>query len=528
MRSRVLALGSAAVCVACGGSDLVLPSETEPAALALVDGGDQTGPVGAELARPIVLRATDSRGQPATGARIAFLLGAGAAGGRVEPDTALTDADGRAAVRWTLGGAPGTQALEARVVGREDVRLAVSAVAAEPSAAALAMEQQPSSSAISGARLERQPSVRLRDAGGAPIRQAGVAITAAAPQGTTLTGQLTQPTDAGGLATFTDLALAGPAGSYALSFSSAGLVPVTSSAIALVPPGPSASRSTITADPSTIAAVTGASTITVIVLDAAGNPFPGAKVVPSASGQSAQFDPTTAPTGPDGTARFTFRASVAATYTIGAAAGGTRLDASATVVVSKATTRTTVTGVAPNPTAALSPVVVGYAVQGTGGAPTGSVTVSDGDASCTAGVTQGQCQLTPRLAGDRTLTVSYSGDDRFAPSEATAPLRVNPLPVVVTTPTIQPGPVVTVGAPVTLSSRVTASAGTPTGTVTFARDGCSGTPLGPAVALGDGGVARLGTSFSSAGAVVVVACYSGDRTFLSATSTGLTVLVFPS
>src|SRR5262249_21657685 len=98
----------------------------------------------------------------------------------------------------------------------------------------LVMATQPSATATSGAPLAVQPAVRITDANGNPVSQAGIAVTVQlVGTGATLAGNLTIPTAANGTATFTNLSLSGAAGNYSLRFISAGLVEVTSTAIAL-------------------------------------------------------------------------------------------------------------------------------------------------------------------------------------------------------------------------------------------------------------------------------------------------------
>jgi hypothetical protein len=50
------------------------------------------------------------------------------------------------------------------------------------------------------------------------------------------------------------------------------------------------------------------------------------------------------------------------------------------------------------------------------GTPAGSVTISDGEVSCTATVASGECRLAFTSLGTRTLTASYSGDEAFSPA----------------------------------------------------------------------------------------------------------------
>jgi Bacterial Ig-like domain (group 3) len=109
-----------ALALACGGSDLTLPSEGRPALVAVVDGNDQTAPEGQPVADPLVIRVTDGEARPVAQIRVAFVVTVG--GGSISPDTATTDSDGRTSARWTLGPATGAQQAEARVVGSDAIK----------------------------------------------------------------------------------------------------------------------------------------------------------------------------------------------------------------------------------------------------------------------------------------------------------------------------------------------------------------------------------------------------------------------
>lgn len=87
--------------------------------LSLVAGSGQRAAAGRTLPQPIVVRATNSRGLPVSGRTVTFSVMPGV--GTVEPEHALTDADGRARATWTLGELPGRQALLARVENLDSV-----------------------------------------------------------------------------------------------------------------------------------------------------------------------------------------------------------------------------------------------------------------------------------------------------------------------------------------------------------------------------------------------------------------------
>ncbi len=88
---------------------------------------------------------------------------------------------------------------------------------------------------------------------------------------------------------------------------------------------PSASHSTVSADPSSIEASTGMSTIRVTVRDDAGAPVPGAIVTISVSGTGNTLTQPAAPTGTDGVATGTLRSTVPGTKDITVTVNGSVL-----------------------------------------------------------------------------------------------------------------------------------------------------------------------------------------------------------
>jgi hypothetical protein len=105
----------------------MLPSASRPAAIAIVAGNNQTAPEGQALADSLVVQVTDSQNRPVLQLRVAFVVTAG--GGTAAPDTAVTDINGRASSRWTLGTGAGAQSVEARVPGSNAVNATFAAVA---------------------------------------------------------------------------------------------------------------------------------------------------------------------------------------------------------------------------------------------------------------------------------------------------------------------------------------------------------------------------------------------------------------
>ena len=108
-----LAILLAAAVAACGDDDGTGPGESTPV-MAKQSGDAQTGDPGAALPDPIVVRVTRD-GSALPGQTVSWNVSAG--GGSVSPGTSTTDANGDASTTWTLGPAPGGNALDASLTG---------------------------------------------------------------------------------------------------------------------------------------------------------------------------------------------------------------------------------------------------------------------------------------------------------------------------------------------------------------------------------------------------------------------------
>lgn len=190
--------------------------------------------------------------------------------------------------------------------------------------------------------------------------------------------------------------------------------------------------------------------------------------------------------------------------------------------VNAAPTTTTVTNAAAlgaTPTVVGEAFAVSYAVVAAApgaGAPAGSVTVSDGAASCTGTVAAGSCSLVLTSAGARTLTATYAGNASFATSSSGgAPHTVNPAATTTTITADTPDPS-SVGQAVAVAFSVAVSApgaGIPTGNVTVTDGAVSCTA---AVAAG-----TCSLTFTSVGARSLAATYAGDSNFGGSASPGV-------
>ena len=126
---------------ACGGAaDAGAPVEPGPNSippdLVIVSGQGQTGPVGAELPDPLVVRANDQKDKPLKGQLVNFVVVQG--GGRMFAGSSITNTDGLAQDFLTLGPAAGQNVVEVRAVdpgtGEKLVFAQFTATAVAPSA----------------------------------------------------------------------------------------------------------------------------------------------------------------------------------------------------------------------------------------------------------------------------------------------------------------------------------------------------------------------------------------------------------
>ncbi|MFL5493852.1 MAG: Ig-like domain-containing protein [Gemmatimonadales bacterium] len=167
--------------LSCGGENLVLPSEGEPANLEVFQGNGQSGRVGSALAQPVGARVTDMQQRPVADVPVVLVLTGDSAGADVVPDTADTDDDGVATFRVVLGTHLGPVAGEVRVVTpgpQRELTAPVTFTALSADANALAAVSGDDQSAPAGAPLSDPLVVSVTDAFGNPIPGVSIAWVA--------------------------------------------------------------------------------------------------------------------------------------------------------------------------------------------------------------------------------------------------------------------------------------------------------------------------------------------------------------
>lgn len=525
-RVAFLLPGLLGLAAACGGSNLVLPSEGVAAKIVVVSGDKQAGIVGVPLVNNIVVRVTDSKDRPVQSQQVTFTP-ADASSGQAVPPSATTNADGQASVQWVLGAVAGTQTMLAKAVGNgapANLSVIFTATASSSVPAKLEKVAGDAQTATAGSAVATAPAVKVTDANGNPV--AGVGVTFAVASG----GGSVNPTtpvasDANGIAAVTSWTLGAVAGPNTLTATAAGTGisgnPATFTATGAVG---AAAKLGLAVAPSTTAA-SGVALSTqpqVQVQDAAGNPVASANVAVTvslspasgtlsggattvqtdASGRAVFSGLTISGTAGPYTLQFSASGLAAATapVTIGA---GNPSGSQSSFSVSPAsfvagspfgdTVYVTARDASGNPVAGAATAVN---VTGTNTVTTPAPTDANGKTSAT---------VTSNEAGVKTVTVTINGVTVTNPSSA--PLTVLPGPVSATVSTVSASPTTLVagnGSSSTITVTVKDALGNPISGAAVSLSSATATISQPGLTNASG-VATGSVSYATTGAKFVSA-----------------------
>ena len=514
----ITALCAALLFGACGGGDLSLPPEGQPATLTILDGNEQSGRVGEPLALPLLIQVLDSRGEPVTGATVAFEFSSAGPGAAVVPEQKTTNSAGQADARLVLGTTVGRQSGQVRVVAPAPA----SGEAVQVSFMAMALSETANSMTAVGGQdqtghvlqpLDDRLVVEVTDGFGNPV--AGVPITWTAAGGGSVSETIVA-TDEDGRSRVERI-LGPTVGQQTTLASSEGLA---GSPVVFV-------HTAIAGDASRLIIVSGGdqtgqvgsllpAELVVRLIDSEGNGVPNTAVtwVPAIGGGTANPQNTT--TDSDG--------RTSTQWTLGPALGDQRMDAVVSGVGVASFTATATAGAPaslfirtqPSPTAQngipfdRQPVIQLRDPQGNDAATAGVlVTVSLNG----GGELEGTTRQTTDASGRATFTdlaISGAPGTRTLVFQAVgyAPVTSNEIAVsaIGTTTTITgdlPDPS-QVGTPFTVSFRVASDGPTPTGNVTVG-DGvqsCAGALLN--------GAGSCQLSLSTAGLRTLTATFAGS------------------
>lgn len=373
---------------ACGGGDLVLPNEGTPADVAVVSGNGQTGTILEVVPESLVVRVTDRFGNPVPGVEVAWSADGG---GDVQPATAMTGNDGRAATQRVLGPQPGNYGTTAVATALPEDVVSFTTIAV---AAKLVLTTQPGAIAASGQALAPQPVLQLEDLSGAPLARGGVSVTVQIASGDgTLRGATTRTSDATGQIAFTDLAIVGGPGARTLIFAADGYAPAISTPVSLGVGAPAAVAVAAGDGQSAVVGTQVAVAPAVVVRDAGGTPVAGVPVTFAVASGGGTLTGASATTGADGVA-------TVGSWTLGTAVGANTL--TATVGAD---------GVTGNPvtiTATATPGAASAANSTVSAAP-GTIPVSQGSAGSAIMIVVRDSRSNPLPGQSVTLTATGAG-----------------------------------------------------------------------------------------------------------------------
>jgi PKD repeat protein len=402
---------------ACGGDNLTLPSEGQPAHIAIKEGTNgQQGPVNSTLAESLTVIVTDTQNRPVQGTTVEFVLIEDGEGGTVSPATAVTNAAGEASASITLGTQVGTLRGVAQVrvdQGTPQVTTSFTATATATGADSIAAYSGDGQSAPAGTPLPQPLVVQVTDGFGNPI--SGVTVQWSAEGA----GSISAPssvTDGSGLASVQRI-LGPTAGQQTTLASVEGLKgsPVTFTHTATAG---TAARVVIVSGNNQQAAPGSrlADPVVVQVLDGQNNPIVGTPVTWVIGVGEGAVEPQTNVTDDQG------RSSTQ--WTLGPAPGRNTLSAVVsgvgvaefTATATKASSSTEITSHQPEPSAVGQVVEVRVQVAGPGATPSGTVSVTaESVSTCTITLSggSGACSLIFGAAGNFRITATYAGDSRF-------------------------------------------------------------------------------------------------------------------
>jgi PKD repeat protein len=510
---RFVLLLAATFALGCsGGTDLLLPGDGEPARIEIEHGDSLRGRVGERLSDSLVFAVTDSRNRPVEGARVVFDLTAAGPGADLAPDTARTDANGKAHTSMVLGTTVGPQSGEARVLMPEGVTqptTTFTVIALSENANGMRAVLGEDQTGPAGSVLPQPLVVQVTDAFGNPI--SGVPISWTVEGGGSVSEELNH-TDGEGRASVSRTLgpTAGPQSTIATSATELAGSPLTFLHTATA--GNASGLTIVSGNNQTaIAGTELPGDLVVRLVDAAGNGVPGAAVtwVVGTGGGRVSHENT-----------FTDEAGRTSTrWTLGRTPGPNRVDA---VVSGLGFVNFTATGTAAAPPALA--ILVQPAGSARNGAPLARQPViqlrnTAGDPAAVPGV-QVTAQLSGgggELLGTRVIGTDGAGRAAFtnlaiagaegarrlvftAAGYAGATSSVINVGAIGTTTTItsdSPDPSLA-GAAVLVGFRVTSEGPTPTGSVT--------------VTVSDGGATCTGTLQNGAGSCQLVMNRAGQRT----------------
>ncbi len=382
--------------VAVAASNVVLDKS-----LAVADGVDAVG---------VLVTVVTGDGRPMAGVTVTVKV---TGDGATVTMPAQTDAAGQTRAALTAT-ARGTKTVSA-MAGGVALTAMPAVVFTAPTAASLAFDVQPGT-AQAGVALTPAVTVKVLDARGQAVTgdAPAVALTLVNAQGATLQGG-GSVIPVQGVASFAGL-MVDKVGVYAVQATAMGATPATSNAITVTAGAPSAATSTFVAAPVSVEAGR-ATTLTLTVRDANGNPVGGQAVSVASTGTTNTLGAATGVTDAAGVFTTTLTSTMAETKTVTATLGAVSLQATVTVIPGTPATTASSFVVAPTSVTAGVATTLTLTVRDANGNAVGGQAValaSTGTAN-TFGVASGVTDaagvftttLTSSAAGAKTITATF-------------------------------------------------------------------------------------------------------------------------
>ncbi|MEP7325463.1 MAG: Ig-like domain repeat protein [Gemmatimonadota bacterium] len=310
-------------------------------ALLKTDGDNQTAPAGTFLAESLDVRLVDGAGNGVAGRSIVFTP----IGGTASPTSVITDVNGFASSRWTLGGTAGSQML---IAGGAGFSVTFNATATSDMPTQMAINAGDNQTTVAGTAVATPPAVRVRDANNNNVANVSVTFTVTGGGGSVAgpggSGSSTiVATNSSGIAALNSWTLGAGVGPNSLNATANGPggplqgSPLVFSATGIA--GPPSQITITTQPPATVAsgAVFGTTPV-VQVRDAGGNPVNQANInvtVSIATGGGTLNGVKTVATTANGQAAFPGLSitGLAGPYTLAFGSGSLTADTSTTITV---------------------------------------------------------------------------------------------------------------------------------------------------------------------------------------------------
>ena len=241
-----------------------------------ISGDAQSDTVDVALAQPFVVEVWDENGEVFEGVPVVFTVTAG--GGSVQPEIAMTDADGRAESTLTLGNDPGTNTVEASVEGISEMAIfSAEATLPPPMPTTLSIVSGDNQNGLTGEALANPFVVQVRDQYGGTMQ--GVTVTYSVNEGGGSLSSEMEMTDANGNAAST-LSLGSDPGTNTVTVSVEGIsrTEVFNAEAGLPPPMPTILSIVSGGDQSGLTGETLANSFVVEVRDQYGGTMQGVTV----------------------------------------------------------------------------------------------------------------------------------------------------------------------------------------------------------------------------------------------------------